>query len=85
MTSHYFGELVQRRLRTVSITEAIGMATKNTTKRPDQSETPMQTADRLRRKHGVSLSETASRPLPKSVFDTMWANTTDDGSSDPAR
>jgi antitoxin VapB len=69
----------------VSITEAIGMATKNTTKRPDQSETPIETADRLRGKYGVSLSETASRPLPKSVFDTMWATTADEGSSDPAR
>jgi antitoxin VapB len=50
-----------------------------------EAEMPMQTADRLRRKHGVGLSDTARRPLPKSVFDEMWANTTDGGSSDPTR
>ncbi|TSD85932.1 hypothetical protein FFK22_024825 [Mycobacterium sp. KBS0706] len=61
------------------------MATKKATECPDKAETPVQTADRLRRKHGVSLSEKAGRPLPKSVFDEMWANTPDGGSSDPAR
>jgi antitoxin VapB len=61
------------------------MATKKATERLRKDETPMRTADRLRRKHGISLSETAGRPLPKSVFDEMWATTADDGPSDPAR
>ena len=35
-------------------------------------ETPRQTAARLRTKHGVTLDETATPPLPKQAFDEMW-------------
>ncbi len=34
--------------------------------------TPLQSAARLRRKFGVSLTDTARRPLPRAVFDAMW-------------
>jgi antitoxin VapB len=39
-----------------------------------RAETPLQTAARLRVKHGVVLSEQAKTPLPKSVFDELWGD-----------
>lgn len=60
------------RLEGVSITDAIVIAMKEAIERRRKAETPLQTADRLRRKHGVSLGDTARQPLPKSVFDDMW-------------
>lgn len=60
------------KLEGVGITEAIVIAMKEAIERRRRTETPLQTADRLRRKHGVSLSDTARRPLPKSAFDDLW-------------
>ena len=34
--------------------------------------TPLQAAARLRRKFGVSLTDTARKPLPRDAFDAMW-------------
>ncbi len=36
------------------------------------AETPMQTAERVRRLHGVQLSEDAKKPLPRSAYDELW-------------
>jgi antitoxin VapB len=60
------------KLEGVGITEAIVIAMKEAIERRRRTETPLQTADRLRRKHGVSLNDTARRPLPKSAFDDLW-------------
>lgn len=37
-----------------------------------EAETPLETAARLRRKHGVTLTPTAKQPLPRETFDEMW-------------
>jgi antitoxin VapB len=60
------------KLEGVGITEAIVIAMKEAIERRRKTETPLQTADRLRRKHGINLNDTARRPLPKSAFDNMW-------------
>jgi len=60
------------RLEGVGITEAIVIAMKEAIERRRKTETPLQTAERLRRKHGVSLNDAARRPLPKSAFDDLW-------------
>ncbi|MGK9166375.1 type II toxin-antitoxin system VapB family antitoxin [Inquilinus limosus] len=60
------------KLEGVSITEAIVIAMKEAIERRRMAETPMQTAARLRRKHGISISDTARQPLPKKAFDDMW-------------
>jgi antitoxin VapB len=39
------------------------------------SETPRQTAARLRAKHRVVLHEGETAPLSKDVFDDMWGET----------
>jgi antitoxin VapB len=36
-----------------------------------RAETPLETAARLRRQFGISLDETARKPLPRSVFDDL--------------
>lgn len=56
----------------VGITEAIVIAMKEAIERRRASETPIETARRLRDQYGVKLSEEARKPLPKSVFDQMW-------------
>lgn len=45
------------------------------------AEIPLQTAARLREKHGVILSAVARKPLPGAVFDAMWSG----GFGNPAR
>ncbi|MBW8727307.1 MAG: type II toxin-antitoxin system VapB family antitoxin [Inquilinus limosus] len=60
------------KLEGVGITEAIVIAMKEAIERRRKAETPLQTAERLRRKHGVSLNDTARRPLPKRAFDDLW-------------
>lgn len=62
-----FAELVG-----VGITEAIVIAMKEAIERRHATETPRQTAARLREKHGVALSEQARKPLPQEAFDEMW-------------
>ena len=60
------------RLEGVGITEAIVIAMREAIERRRSSETPRQTAARLRAKHGVTLGEGARAPLPKEAFDEMW-------------
>lgn len=56
----------------VSITDAIVIAMTEAIERRRKIETPIETAARLREKFGITLSEQAKKPLPKSVFDSMW-------------
>ena len=56
----------------MGITDAIVIAMREAIERRRGAETPRQTAARLRAKHGISLGEAASRPLPKDAFDEMW-------------
>lgn len=56
----------------VGITDAIVIAMKEAIASRRSAETPLETAERIRKKYGVSLSKKARRPLPKRVFDKMW-------------
>lgn len=56
----------------VSITDAIVIAMKEAIERRRVAESPLQTAARLREKHGVNLSKAAKKPLPREAFDKMW-------------
>jgi antitoxin VapB len=56
----------------VGLTEAIVIAVKEAIERRRRSETPMETARRLREKYGIKLSGQAKTPLPKAAFDEMW-------------
>ena len=56
----------------VNITDAIVIAMQEAIARRRNAETPLQTAVRLREKHGIALSQDARAPLPKQVFDDMW-------------
>ncbi len=56
----------------VSITDAIVIAMKEAIERRRNAETPLETAARLRARHGVTLSDEARKPLPRDVFDAMW-------------
>jgi antitoxin VapB len=56
----------------VSITEAIVIAMKEAIERRRDAESPLQTAARLREKHGVSLRKSTKKPLPREAFDRMW-------------
>lgn len=56
----------------VSLTDAIVIAMKEAIERRRGAETPRQTAERLRRKHGVRLGARSREPLPPEVFDAMW-------------
>jgi antitoxin VapB len=50
----------------VGITEAIA--------RRLATETPIETAARLRAKHGIAIGRTARNPLPPAAFDDMWGD-----------
>lgn len=56
----------------VGISDAIVIAMKEAIAKRRQAESPLETAARLREKHGVRLSERAREPLPKAAFDEMW-------------
>lgn len=56
----------------VSITDAIVIAMKEAIERRRNSETPRQTAARLRARHGMILAEDAKKPLPRDAFDALW-------------
>lgn len=56
----------------VNITDAIVIAMKEAIERRRNAETPIQTAARLRNKHGIALRDKARQPLPKEAFDEMW-------------
>lgn len=56
----------------VGITDAIVIAMKEAIERRRGAETPLQTAARLRERHGITVSSETSKPLPRRVFDEMW-------------
>lgn len=56
----------------VGITEAIVIAMKEAIEHRRRAETPLQTAIRLREKHGINLTATARKPLPREAYDEMW-------------
>jgi antitoxin VapB len=55
----------------VGITEAVVIAMREALEKRLQQETPQETAARLRKKYGVTLTEQARKPLPRSVYDEM--------------
>lgn len=55
----------------VSLSEAVAIAMREAIERRRRNETPLETAARLRVEFGISLTEKARRPLPRSVFDEM--------------
>jgi antitoxin VapB len=59
----------------VSITDAIVIAMKEAIERRRSAETPLQTAARLRAKHGVGARRltAAKKPLPREAYDKMWS------------
>ncbi len=59
------------RIAGVGIAEAIVIAIKEAIERRRETETPLETAIRLREKHGITLRPTARKPLPREVFDEM--------------
>jgi antitoxin VapB len=59
------------RLENVSITDAIVIAMREAIERRLNAETPLQTAARLRAKHGVNLTADNKKPL-REAFDEMW-------------
>lgn len=60
------------RLAGVNITDAIVIAMKEAIERRRNAETPLQTAAKLREKHGIALGDEAKKPLPREAFDDMW-------------
>ena len=58
----------------VGITDAIVIAMKEAIARRRADETPLETAARLREKHGVRVGRSARQPLPASAYDEMWAD-----------
>ena len=56
----------------VGITDAIVIAMKEAIERRLHVETALQTAARLRQKHGITLTEAMKQPLSKETFDDMW-------------
>jgi antitoxin VapB len=56
----------------VGITDAIVIAMREAIERRRSAESPLQTAARLRAKHGMTLREHARTPLPRHAFDDMW-------------
>ncbi|PRD43746.1 hypothetical protein C5748_09720 [Phyllobacterium phragmitis] len=60
------------RMAGVNITDAIVIAMKEAIERRRNAETPLQTAARVREKHGIMLRDEARTPLPREAFDEMW-------------
>ncbi|HLS68215.1 MAG TPA: type II toxin-antitoxin system VapB family antitoxin [Kiloniellales bacterium] len=58
----------------VGITDAIVIAMKEAIARRRDAEMPLETAERIRQKYGVSLSDEARKALPRQVFDEMWGD-----------
>ncbi|MDG4674757.1 type II toxin-antitoxin system VapB family antitoxin [Shinella sp. 838] len=57
----------------VGITDAIVIAMREAIERRRHAETPLETAARLRQKHGVSMNDETRKPLSRDVFDAMWS------------
>jgi antitoxin VapB len=60
------------RLEGVGITDAIVIAMTEALARRRSKETPLETAARLRAKHGIALDERAKTPLGRNAFNEMW-------------
>jgi antitoxin VapB len=58
----------------LGITDAIVVAMKEAIARRRDAETPQETAERIRRKYGVSLDAKTRETLPRHVFDDMWGD-----------
>jgi antitoxin VapB len=58
----------------VGITDAIVIAMKEAIARRRATETPLETAARIRKKYGVSLSDEARKKLPRQAFHEMWGD-----------
>lgn len=56
----------------VNITDAIVIAMREAIERRSRAETPLQTAARLREKHGIATTADMRKPLSRQVFDDMW-------------
>jgi len=56
----------------VSISDAIIIAMREAIERRLNTETPAQTAAKLREKYNVGLSEQARKPLSRKAYDEMW-------------
>ena len=63
------GALTRRfaRIEGVSLTDAIVIAMREAIERRRTPETPLQTAAKLREKHGIALSSSTRAPLPRTV------------------
>lgn len=59
----------------VGITDAIVIAMREAIDRRNRAETPRETAERIRKKYGIELTETARKPLPREAYDELWDNT----------
>jgi len=55
----------------VGLTEAVVIAVTEALARRRNSESPVETAARLRAEFGIHLTEEARRPLPRSVYDEL--------------
>ncbi|WP_416068610.1 type II toxin-antitoxin system VapB family antitoxin (plasmid) [Rhizobium sp. YTUHZ045] len=58
----------------VGITDAIVIAMREAIDRRSHAETPLETAARLRQKHGVSMNDETRTPLSRDVFDAMGSD-----------
>lgn len=56
----------------VGITDAIVIAMKEAIARRRLNETPLETAARLRAKHGLPNNKRTRKSLPDSAYDAMW-------------
>lgn len=55
-----------------NLTDAIILAVNEAIDSRVNAETPLETAERLRKKHGMRLTDQAKNPLPQAVFNDMW-------------
>jgi antitoxin VapB len=62
----------------VGLTEAIIIAMREAIAQRRNVETPIDTAARLRKKHGIALAPDAGTPLRRQAFDEMWGDRTGD-------
>lgn len=61
-------------LEGVTITDAIVIAMKEAIARRSADEAPSETAERLRKQYGITLTERARQPLPREAFDSLWSD-----------
>lgn len=59
-------------LEGVGLSEAIVIAMKEAIARRARAETPQQTAERLRQKYDLEVTERSRRALPRSAYEDLW-------------